>query len=83
MATISNPNEVSDLSFANSTFYGFKITADTGKFYVHVINDGSTVELPVDDVLKDNQYRTWIWTKNTVQFSWDGTKKTHLKMEIK
>lgn len=50
MATISNPNQVSDLSFANSTFYGFKIIADTGKFYVHVINDGSTVELPVDDV---------------------------------
>ena len=76
MATISNPNQVTDLSFANNTFYGFKIIADTGKFYVHVINDGSTV-------LKDNQYRTWIWTKNTVQFSWDGTKKTHLKMEIK
>ena len=83
MATISNPNQVTDLSFANNTFYGFKIIADTGKFYVNVINDGSTVELPVDDVLKDNQYRTWIWTKNTVQFSWDGTKKTHLKMEIK
>ncbi len=83
MATISNPNEVSDLSFANTTFYGFRINADTGKFYVDVINDGSTVELPANDVLKDNQYRTWIWTKNTVQFSWDATKKTHLKMEIK
>jgi len=24
-----------------------------------------------------------IWTKNTLQFSWDSTQKTHILMEIK
>ena len=82
MATARTPYEVSNFDFATNTFYGYRINAATGRLTVEIVNDRSTIELPVDDVLKDNQYRTWIWTKNTLQFSWSGTKMTHLKMEI-
>lgn len=82
MATIANPYVVADLDFATNTFYGYRIDALTGRFTVEIVNDGSVIELPADDVLKDNQYRTWIWSKNTLQFEWSSTKKTHLKMEI-
>jgi hypothetical protein len=82
MATIANPYTLADFDFAKNTFYGYRIDAATGRLTVEIVNDRSTIELPVDDVLKDNQYRTWIWTKNTLQFSWSGTKMTHLKMEI-
>lgn len=82
MATTRLPYEISNFDFATNTFYGYRIDAATGRLTVEIVNDRSTIELPVDDVLKDNQYRTWIWTKNTLQFSWSTTKKTHLKMEI-
>lgn len=75
--------EVPDLSFFDKTFYGFKVNRDTGKLTVEVINDGSPVELPVDDVIDYDDYKTWFWSKNTVQFSWRASKKTHLLMEIK
>jgi len=84
MASLSNPYEVIDLDFADKTFYGFKIDKDTGQLTVEIVNTSKegVVELPANDVLKDNQYRTWVWTKNTIQFDWDNTRKTHLLMEI-
>lgn len=82
MASIVDPYAISNFDFSTNTFYGYRINAATGKLTVEVINDGSTVELPANDVVKDNQYRTWIWSKNTLQFEWSSTKKTHLKMEI-
>lgn len=78
-----NQPVVSDLSFSENTFYGFKYDPLIGKLTVEKINDGSTVELPADDVVDVSDYRTWFWTKYTVQFSWRASKKTHLLMEIK
>jgi len=83
MASLLNPYEVTAFDVENKAFYGFRINATTGRLTVDFINDGTQIDLPVDDVLKDNQYRTWLWTKNTLQFTWDGTQKTHLLMEIK
>jgi hypothetical protein len=83
MADLTNPYQIANWDLEDKTFYGFAINAATGKLTVDFINDGSQIELPVSDVLKDNQYRTWLWTKNTLQFTWDGTQKTHLLMEIK
>jgi hypothetical protein len=74
---------VPDLSFSETTFYGLKITPGTGRLTVEVINDGSPVELPVDDIDDVQDYETWFWTKYNVQFSWRADKKTHLLMEIK
>ena len=82
MATSSNPYTVTNFDFSSNTFYGYRIDAQTGRLTVEIINDGTAVELPADDVLKDNQYRTWIWSKNTLQFEWRDPKKTHLQMEI-
>lgn len=83
MASLNNPYQVTDIDIADKAFYGFRINAATGQFTIDFINDGTQIDLPVDDVLKDNQYRTWLWTKSTIQFSWDDAQKTHLLMEIK
>lgn len=74
--------EIKDFSFASTSFYGFTVDKDTGRLTVSVINDGSEVNIPADDVVKDNQFRTWIWTKNTLQFEWSTSEKTHILMEI-
>jgi hypothetical protein len=83
MADLANPYEIASWDLEDKAFYGFRIDASTGRLTVDFINDGSQIDLPANDVLKDNQYRTWLWTKNTLQFSWDSTQKTHLLMEIK
>lgn len=74
---------VSDLSFSETTFYGLKFNPFNGKLTFEIINDGTEVELPTEDVQDVEDYRTWFWSKYTVQFSWRATKKTHLLMEIK
>jgi hypothetical protein len=71
-----------DLSFSTETFYGFRYNNDTGKLVVEVINDGSPVKLPQDNITRKTDYKTWIWTKHTVQFDWDQNQKTNLLMEI-
>jgi len=83
MANLTRPYEVTEFEMADKAFYGFRINAATGKLTIDFVNDNTQIDLPVDDVLKDNQYRTWIWTKNTLQFTWDSTQNTHLLMEIK
>jgi hypothetical protein len=74
---------VPDLSFSEMTFYGFGLNPSTGKLFVNVINDGSPVELPADNVTDFQDYKTWFWTKYNVQFSWRSDKTSHLLMEIK
>jgi hypothetical protein len=84
MANISRPYEVTELDVAEKTFYGFKVDKDTGRLTLDIVNNAhpGVIELPADDILKDDQYKTWLWTKNTLQFEWSDTQKTHLKMEI-
>ena len=71
-----------DLSFSADTFYGFRYDNDTGRLVVEKINDGSPVKLPQDNIKRKTDYKTWIWTKHTVQFDWDQSQKTNLLMEI-
>ena len=78
-----NPDfEILDLSFSDKTFYGFRLNPDTGKLTVEVINDGSPVSLPLEDLIRKEDYRSWFWTKHTVQFDWGLEKNTHMLMEI-
>jgi hypothetical protein len=78
-----NPDfEIIDLSFADKTFYGFRLDPDTGKATVERINDGSPVSLPLEDLIRKEDYRNWFWTKHTVQFTWGLDKNTHMLMEI-
>jgi len=60
--------EGSDL--ADKTFYGFRLDLATGNLNVEKINDGSPVSLPQDDVIDPNDYKQWIWTRDTLDFQW-------------
>jgi len=71
-----------DLSFSSQTFYGVRYNNETGKLIVEKINDGSPVRLPADNMINKDDYKTWFWTKHTVQFDWDENQKTNLLMEI-
>ena len=45
------------------------------------INDGTAIAIPdPDNQQGPNDYRHWIWTEDTLQFSWDTNG--HLLMEI-
>lgn len=70
--------EGSDL--ADKTFYGFRLDPATGNLNVEIINDGSPVELPQAGVIDPNDYKQWVWTRDTLRFQWGN--KGHLQVQI-
>jgi hypothetical protein len=67
---------------ANKTFYGFKYNVDTGRLTVEKINDGSPVRLPNAEFIREDDYKHWLWTRNTLGFDWNSTAKTRLLLEV-
>lgn len=70
-------------------FYGLKTSADLGRLYLQVTDDGSKVVLPQSSinsngirVRKQDEYKEWVFTSIPLQFSWDETNPTHLLVEV-
>ena len=70
-------------------FYGLKTSADLGRLYLQVTDDGSKVVLPQSSinsngirVRKQDEYKEWVFTSVPLQFSWDETNPTHLLVEV-
>ena len=70
-------------------FYGLKTSADLGRLYLQVVDDGSKVILPQSSinsngirVRKQDEYKEWVFTSIPLQFSWDETNPTHLLVEV-
>ena len=64
-------------------FYGFKVNPSNGKLTVSEINDSTEIiRLPEEDKIDSTDYRTWVWSKRRLLFSWDQSKKTNALMEI-
>ena len=76
-----DPFNINDVG--TQTFYGFKYDALTAKLTVEKINDGSVVALPASDSVSADDYKQWVWTKKNLDFSWNGSKKTHLLTEVR
>jgi hypothetical protein len=70
-------------------FYGLKTSADLGRLYLQVTDDGSKVVLPQSSinsngirVRKTDEYKEWVFTSIPLAFSWDETNPTHLLVEV-
>ncbi len=65
----------------DKTFYGWKLNPTTGRLTVSKIdsNDGTVVDLPKDNILRDNDYKVWVWTTSLLKLSWSTD---HLYMEV-
>lgn len=65
----------------DKTFYGWKLNPTTGRLTVTKIDsdDGSVVDLPKENILRDNDYKVWIWTTSLLKLSWNSD---HLNMEV-
>jgi hypothetical protein len=65
----------------DKTFYGWKLDPTTGRLTVSKIdsNDGTVVDLPKDNILRDNDYKVWVWTTSLLKLSWSTD---HLYMEV-
>jgi hypothetical protein len=78
MADVFNVDDV-----GNQTFYGFRLNADTGRLTLEKINDGVTpVRLPDDVLIREGDYKHWLWTRSTLTFSWNSNDKTRLLVEV-
>jgi len=67
---------------ANRTFYGFRYDVDTARLTVEKINDGSPVRVPDADLLREDDYKQWLFTRSTLNFDWNSNAKTRLLLEV-
>ena len=80
MAALVMNTAPADNDYQGKTFYGFKLDAN-GDLNIVKINDGSLISIPdPDNQSGPNDCRHWIWTTDTLNFTW-GTNG-HLNMEI-
>jgi len=77
MADVFNVNDI-----AQQTFYGFKLNHDTGKLTVEKITGDDPVRLPDDVLIREDDYKHWVWTRSTLVFSWNSSDKTRLLVEV-
>lgn len=77
-AAAFNPD---DIDF--QVFYGFRYDVHTGKLTVEKIDDGSAIRVPDPNFVRPDDYRQWVLTQNSLEFSWDPTYKTRLLVEVK
>jgi len=54
----------------DKTFYGFRLDADNGNLDIEIINDGTPVALPQESAVDKNDYKQWVWTRDTLRFQW-------------
>lgn len=66
------------------TFYGIKLNAQNGRLTFEQINadDGVVVDLPKTNILRDNDYKVWVWTTSLLNLEWNSPTGDHLYMEV-
>jgi hypothetical protein len=65
----------------DKTFYGWMLYQFTGRLTVTKIDsdDASVVDLPKSNILRDNDYKIWVWTTSLLKLSWSSDR---LYMEV-
>lgn len=65
---------------ADKTFYGFRLDPDTGNLNIEIINGESPVELPQEGIIDKYDYKTWVWSRDTLKFQFN--EKGHLQVKF-
>jgi hypothetical protein len=63
----------------DKVFYGVRLNDQTGQASVDKIAGDGTISLPDSNNIRPNDYKSWMWTYNTLQFTWSNG---HLIMEV-
>jgi len=63
-------NTLAGAELVNKAFYGFRLNSTTGHLGVEVIQDGTdAVVLPQDGFIDPDDYKQWVFSDHTLQFS--------------
>jgi hypothetical protein len=77
-----DPNYSTSLEdLVDKVFYGVRMNTLTGKASIDKIAGDAPISLPDSYVVRPDDYKSWLWTYNTFQFSWD-IETGHLLMEV-
>ena len=67
--------------FAKQAFYGFRLNPLTGGLTIEVIFNGNgVVSLPSESEVKQDDYKQWLWSDNTLEFNFNSSG--HLEMTV-
>jgi hypothetical protein len=77
-----DPNYSTSLEdIVDKVFYGAKVNSLTGQASIDKIAGDAPIRLPDSYSVNADDYRSWLWTYNTFQFSWNA-ETGHLLMEV-
>lgn len=74
------PGQSSVEDWVDNVFYGIRQNIQTGQAYIDKIWGDSPVALPDAYTQRPDDYKNWIWTTNTLAFSWGSNGR--LIMEV-
>jgi hypothetical protein len=75
----SGSETIEDL--VDKAFYGIRQDIQTGRASIDKITGDEPIRLPDAFSLRPDDYRNWVWTYSTFQFSWD-VETGRLSMEV-
>ncbi len=64
----------------DNVFYGFRLNNSTGHLNIEKIDGDTPIALPQENIINANDYKQWVWTTNTLSFSFSETG--HLLMTV-
>ena len=74
------PGQSSVEDWVDLVFYGVRQNTQTGAATIDKIWGDSAIALPDAYTKRSDDYKNWIWTNNTLQFSWGSNGR--LIMEV-
>ena len=74
------PGQTSLDDFADMVFYGVRQNTETGAASIDKIYGDAPISLPDEKTVRKDDYKNWMWTNNTFQFSWGENGR--LLMEV-
>jgi hypothetical protein len=80
-ATINiGPGQTDLEDLVDRVFYGVRQDTETGKASIDKIYGDAPISLPDYYTVRKDDYKNWIWTYNTLRFSWGENGR--LLMEV-
>lgn len=64
------PGQTDLEDFVDQVFYGVRQDTQTGAASIDRIYGDGPISLPDDYTVRADDYKNWIWTYSTLQFSW-------------
>ena len=74
------PGQTSLEDLVDFIFYGVRQDKNTSAVTIDKISGDEPISLPDEYVARSNDYKNWLWTYNTLRFSFTNEGRLHMEV---